>query len=339
MKTITTVTAKDLKEISTSLSILYAEDEEILRESMTPTLQKFFANVHVAKNGQEAFEIYKKEDIDIVLTDINMPIMSGIELISQINNLESNPIIIVLSAHDESRLLKTLINMEVNTFLNKPVEKTALIKALYKNCSIITNKKLLAVYSKQLEDENETMRRKNAILEQKLKQLASQTNINETNKSKDKQIDNNQAEDGYYQILLQDDVDELRDLSEELETYIMMMFQNESLNKNYIDKISRVYIKYATVLNSYSEFYDISSILHNFAELITTLDTKFLQDITQTGIYFESLQLSLETFRQNVWEKEAKNPKFYNASLKNDIQLIVDFLEDKEAQENDIEFF
>jgi len=329
------ISAKNLKEIASSLTILYAEDESILRDSMGPTLQKFFKNVFIAKNGQEAFEIYKKEEIDLILTDINMPIMSGIELITSINKIDSNPNIIVLSAHDESRLLKTLINLEVNTFLNKPVEKMALIKALYKNASIITNKKLLHVYAQQLEDENESMRRKNAILEQKLKQLAQQTNINEDNNNN---IDE-KVEDGYYSILLQDDIDELRDLSQELDTYIMMMFQNESLNTNYIQKLSGVYLKYASVLNSYAEFHEVSTILYSFAEGITTLNTKFLQDISQTGVYFESLQLSLETFRQNVWEKEAKNPKFYNASLKNDIQLVVDFLEDKEAQDNEIEFF
>ena len=336
------VTAKDLKELSSSLNILYAEDEKILRDSMVPILEKFFKSVSIAKNGQEALYIFKKGNIDIILTDINMPIMDGVEFIANMNKLENNPITIVLSAHDESLLLKTLINMEVNTFLNKPVEKNALIKALYKNCSIITNKRLLASYSKQLEEENELMRRKNIILEQKLKQLASQTNINESmNKSNERSetVNNNKIDNGYYKTLMQDDRDELLDLSEELDKYIMMMFQNESLHKNYMNKLSNVYAKYASVLNSYGEFYDISSYLHNFAITILTLEEKFLKDIKQTGIYFESLQLTLETYRQNVWEKEAKNPRFYNASLKNDIKLIIDFLEDKEAQENEIEFF
>ena len=69
------------------------------------------------------------------------------------------------------------------------------------------------------------------------------------------------------------------------------------------------------------------------------MDKKFLEDVKQTGIYFESLQLTFESFRNEVWEKEAKDPRFYNASLMNDIQLIIDYLEGKEAEENEIEFF
>ena len=64
-----------------------------------------------------------------------------------------------------------------------------------------------------------------------------------------------------------------------------------------------------------------------------------MKDLQQTGIYFESLQITLENFRQNVWIKEAQNPMFYNASLKMDVQLIIDFLEEKEIQDNEIEFF
>jgi len=332
------VSAKDIKTMSQELNLLYAEDEAMLRDSMLPTLQKLFQNVYIAKDGQEAYELYQKNEIDIVLTDINMPNMDGVELITKINELPSEPIIIVLSAHDESTLLKTLINLEVNTFLNKPVEKDSLMLTLYRNCSIISNKKLLAHYSQQLEIENRAMRRKNVILEQKLKQLATQTNKNEA-RNEPKQATETSKEESYYNDLMQDDIDELRDLSEELDTYIMMMFQNESLNTVYINKLIDIYQKYTSVLNSYSEFYEISSILQHFTQTIINLEEKFLRDINQTGIYFESLQLTLETFRQNVWEKEAKDPKFYNASLKNDIQLVIDFLEEKEAQENEIEFF
>jgi len=334
------VSAKDLKELSSDLTILYAEDEEILRDSMQITLEKFFKKTLVAKNGQEAFEMYKKEEqIDIVLTDINMPIMGGMELITRINETDGEPCIIVLSAHDESKLLQTLINIGVNNFLNKPLEKEALIKILYKNCEIMENKKLLKLYADQLEEDNIAMARKNKILEQKLKQLASQTNKVEK-LSSTQEVLHSKKEEGYYHVLIQDEKDELQDLSQELDTFIMMMFQNEKkLNKGYIEKLACVYQKYAAVLNSYSEFYELSQFLRDFAETITTLEDKFLQEIEQTGIYFESLQMTLETFRQKVWEKEAKDPRFYNASLKNDIQLVIDFLQDKEAQENEIEFF
>ena len=273
------VNAKDLKVLSSSLNILYAEDEEILREGMQSTLKKLFKNVFIAKNGQEAVEIFKKEDIDIILTDINMPIMDGIELITQINKLQDNPIIIVLSAHNESKLLQKLINIEVNNFLNKPVEKDKLIKILYKNASIVNNKKLLQDYSKKLEDENEAMARKNKILEQKLNQLARQTNKTQAN-NKTKKIEKNKIDDSYYSTILKDDKDELKELSQDLETYITMMFQNENLHVSYIEKLSNVYKKYASVLNSYPEFYEISNFFQSFKQQIENyFDESFTDSI------------------------------------------------------------
>ncbi len=332
-----TISAKDLKAVSNKLTILYAEDEEILRESMKTTLEKFFKKTLVVKNGLEAFEIFKKEEVDIVLTDLNMPIMDGIELITKINETDKEPAIIVLSAHNESTLLQTLINIGINNLLNKPLEKEKLIKILYQNCEIIENRQLLRQYADRLEEDNIAMVRKNQILEQKLKQLASQTN--KVQKQNNPSETPKESNDSYYEILLQDEKDELRDLSQELDTYIMMMFQSESLNKEYINKLSNVYLKYAAVLNSYSEFNELSEIIREFTTIIRSLEDKFLQNIEQTGIYFESLQMTLETFRHDVWDKEAKDPKFYNASLKNDIQLVIDFLQDKEAEENEIEFF
>jgi hypothetical protein len=64
-----------------------------------------------------------------------------------------------------------------------------------------------------------------------------------------------------------------------------------------------------------------------------------MKDLNQTGIYFESLQITLENFRQNIWDKEAPNPRFYNASLRIDIRGIIDFLQEKEIKENEIVFF
>lgn len=136
-----------------------------------------------------------------------------------------------------------------------------------------------------------------------------------------------------------DDKDELRDLSYELDNFIAMMFQGERLNADYILKLSDVYKKYAGVLNIYPEFFDIAVELQAFSRIILDLETKFLKNIEQTGIYFESLQMTLENYRENIWNKKAKDPKFYNASLKNDIQLVIDFLEDKEVEGNDVEFF
>ena len=333
------ITAKDLKEVSSSLNVLYVEDEEILRENMQNTFVKLFANTYVAKNGQEAFEIFKKEKIDIVVTDINMPIMGGIELIQQIHkHPENESSIMVLSAHDESRLLIKLINLGINNFVNKPVDKQILINSLYQTCKIISDKKLLTKYEFQLQQELEAMTRKNNILEQKINQLAVQTNQN-IQKNNANTAEVKKEDQDYFKTILQDDKDELYDLSVDLADYIVILFQSDRLNENYLPTLSNVYRKYGAIINTYPEFFDISNVLYAFSQTILKLEDKFMKDLNQSGILFESLNMTLENFRRNIIMKEAKNPKFYNASLIMDIQLVIDFLEDKEVEENEIEFF
>ena len=329
--------AKELKELSSDLSIVYAEDEEMLRENLHETLSKLFQTVYVASNGQEAFELYKKHQIDIVLTDINMPIMNGIELIRSVHEYSDyQPMILVASAHNEPRLLTALINMGIDQFLNKPIDKQYLINSLYKVCKIIIDRKMLLQYEEQLQKELDAMERKNKILEQKVNQLAYQTNKNVAKKEK---VNQKQTEENYYNTLLADDKDELKELSDELENFIAMMFQGETLNELYLYRLSNVYKKYSSVLNTYTEFFDISALIYEFSQVMLSYQEKFLEDIGQTGIYFESLQLTLEKYRENIWNKEANDPRFYNASLINDIELIIRFLEDKEVENNEIEFF
>jgi YesN/AraC family two-component response regulator len=340
---ITVISAKDLKERSGSLNIAYAEDEEMLREGLQSTLSKLFKNVYTAKNGQEALEIIKKEDIDILITDINMPIMGGAELIQSIRHqTDKDPMIVVLSAHNESRLLTSLINMGIDQFLNKPLDKQHLINSLNKVCKIISDRKLVQTYEKQIHDELEIMDRKNKILQQKLNQLAVQTNKNVDLLEKSQAVRKSKSVEStkdYYETLLLDDKEELRDLAGELDSYIAMMFQGDALNEEYLYRLSGVYVKYSSILNMYTEFFEIAAVLHDFAQGMLLYKHKFMEDIEQTGIYFESLQLTLDNYRERVWNQKAKDPRFYNASLKNDVRLIIDFLRDEEAQENEIEFF
>ncbi|MEA1955374.1 MAG: response regulator [Campylobacterota bacterium] len=335
------ISVKELKELSKDQNILYAEDEEIIRDGMQNTLSKLFKNAFIATNGQEALDIYKKEEIDLILTDINMPIMDGVELIKEINKLADNPIITVLSAHDDSELLVKLINLEVNNFLNKPSSKEKLIKILYKNCSIISDKKLIRSYSKQLEEENDAMIRKNKILEQKLNQIAHLKNSVEKTEKNNSTNTNTNTKEQYYKTITQEEKDELNELTQDLDVLMIKMYNNKEFNEESIEEISNLYNKYASVLNFYPEFYNFANILYDFASKIILYKDKFLKDLDQTSIYFESLQLSIETFRQNVWIKMEKDPSFYNASLKSDIQVVLNFLEDKEVEndDDDIDFF
>jgi len=112
------------------------EDYEPLRNDMAEMLEDFFAVVHVASNGKEALDTYQKyfeehkKYFDIVITDIEMPIMDGIELCELLYKIEKKQQIIVLSAYTEREYLLSLINLGVAKFIIKPVKYEELMDAL-----------------------------------------------------------------------------------------------------------------------------------------------------------------------------------------------------------------
>ncbi|MEA3384245.1 MAG: response regulator, partial [Campylobacterota bacterium] len=75
---------KELKELASKFSILYVEDESSLQKSVSTYLKKLFNSVDIAKDGEEGLELYKLNKYDLIITDINMPHMNGLEMSKQI---------------------------------------------------------------------------------------------------------------------------------------------------------------------------------------------------------------------------------------------------------------
>ena len=104
------------------LSVLFAEDDDIIRAQVTETLRIFFGKIFIAKDGEEAFEIFKIEKPDIILSDIKMPKMDGLQLIEKIREEnQSIPIIILTSYSDQNTLFKAA-NSGIDGYILKPLE-------------------------------------------------------------------------------------------------------------------------------------------------------------------------------------------------------------------------
>lgn len=119
---------ESLLKYSKNISVLYAEDHDELRIDTQQILKNFFKRVDAVPNGAEALEIYENSPsrlgdyYEIVITDIRMPKMDGVELIENIYKINPKQNVIVISAHDESHYLLPLINMGIKQFLQKPIE-------------------------------------------------------------------------------------------------------------------------------------------------------------------------------------------------------------------------
>jgi signal transduction histidine kinase len=123
---------KKLQDYSKDLSILYVEDDKILREKTQDLLSCIFKNLSVAVDGDDGLQQYKDKKFDIIITDINMPNMSGIEMIENIKKIKEDQIIIVTSAHDDSSYLLELIKLGIEKFVLKPLDLDNLLDILLK---------------------------------------------------------------------------------------------------------------------------------------------------------------------------------------------------------------
>ncbi len=121
-------------------TILYAEDEDQTRENYTNYLKRHFKQVYSACNGEEALELYKSNKPNILLLDINMPKINGLELCKQIRQKDKTTRIIILTAHLEQDKLLFAAELNLTKYLPKPVSRVQLKDAL--NEAVIQFKEL-----------------------------------------------------------------------------------------------------------------------------------------------------------------------------------------------------
>ncbi|HHV15543.1 MAG TPA: response regulator [Gelria sp.] len=123
---------KELREAAQGISVLYVEDDQELRQNTARLLESFFTVVHTAENGFEGLKVFRKSSYDLIITDINMPFMNGVNMVREIKKENPRQIIIVISAHDEARYLLELINLGVEHFVLKPLDLSLFLTVIDK---------------------------------------------------------------------------------------------------------------------------------------------------------------------------------------------------------------
>lgn len=125
------VDLENIKKICSKVTILCVEDDFELRNHLVVLLSNFFNDIFVATDGQEALDLYKEQGgFGIVLTDINMPKMGGVELIREIKKLNKDQKIVVLTAHNEGTCMVDLEELKITNFMEKPVKLNDFIKEI-----------------------------------------------------------------------------------------------------------------------------------------------------------------------------------------------------------------
>jgi len=124
-------------------TLLYVEDDSDMQEYMYNILKSEVKKFYTAYNGEQGFEIFKKKQPDIIISDVNMPLLNGLEMSKKIKEINQDQIIILLSSLNDIQVIKDSIDINIDGFINKPINDIEdFFKKIYSKVTIL-NYKLL----------------------------------------------------------------------------------------------------------------------------------------------------------------------------------------------------
>ena len=139
------------------MKILYVEDEAEAREALGKYLKRRFGKIFTAVDGLEGLNLFKEQNPDLVIVDLYMPNMDGLEMIREIRKISQETFIIVTTAVDDVEVILKSVDIGINKYLLKPIDPVQLTEAISDYIAIAAQKqKAEEIYDvekrKQLED-------------------------------------------------------------------------------------------------------------------------------------------------------------------------------------------
>ncbi|WP_456479790.1 EAL domain-containing protein [Nautilia sp.] len=123
---------KKIMDFTKLFNVLYVEDNESARAEIKSILEKFFNRVIIAVDGLDGLEKFRKNEIDLVITDINMPKFDGFDMIKKIKEINPHINTLVVSAYNETEYFIQAIKLGVDGFILKPFEIDQFLEILNK---------------------------------------------------------------------------------------------------------------------------------------------------------------------------------------------------------------
>jgi two-component system, OmpR family, response regulator VanR len=134
-----------LEAYKKNLNILYIEDDKIFISKIKSILEKLFKFIFIATNGEEALELFKTKNINLIISDINMPKMDGLIFLKNLRKINSEVSFIFLTAKKEVNTIIDAIQFDISNYILKPIDLN--------NFLFIVNKTIEKDYKKYIKIE------------------------------------------------------------------------------------------------------------------------------------------------------------------------------------------
>jgi len=136
----------DLMELGKELTVLYVEDDENLRLETTKIIERIFDKVDVASDGVEGLNAFNSKHYDLIITDIEMPQVNGIEMSRSIRAINKETPIVVVSAYSNTDYFMDAIAIGIDYYILKPIKMPRLIDTLFAAVKRVTDKRIADQY-------------------------------------------------------------------------------------------------------------------------------------------------------------------------------------------------
>jgi len=345
--------AKDIQKFSQRLKVLYVEDNPELRRETALLLEPFFAEVDLAEHGADGLRKYNDSHYDIVITDINMPNMNGLEMIDRIREINPEQKIIAITAHDEQETLISMIRKGISSFILKPIVLDEMLSVLHPICRDADTHNVNAELFAELNEERNKLKQQVRVLEaqlhaiavknQQVEQLFFQNHPQDTDALFQEYFAKDEDQ-GYEKVLfLTEDADEMKELLGEIPNLLIRYCGDRDREKirtiaDYIAKVGhtlRVYTPFMDLLAKSME--ELAYAMSEGDEFITLLDTKSEMVLKLFDAVCIDMILYFDRF--SVESMAMKNIHHIHQPTAISIQQIIGLIHPEDVEDGDIEFF
>lgn len=331
-----------LKTLAKGKKILLVEDDENILQVFKTALMSYFSLVKTASDGKEAWEVFRKEHFDLIISDIEMPNTNGILLSKGIKAHTPDQNILITSAHTDEKYLLELIDIGVDGFLKKPISTTNLKTTIIKILKKIQSKKELErvkfnAYVKEISHKDIVMTKSpiQAKIEKTVEEKAKVSVKEFMERIKIEDPETFYFFDNQKEILM----DTLYEISDSFELFVFRDYQDTQCYEELVNNMFKLH-------NTLNHFEKIDNVAVEVLRLGNILDTAVIDEIDATILEesFSILEFLITDLQQYILdmfvEESVQDINYFHDSYRENITFLENTLHEKEKDDDDdLEFF